>query len=74
VHRIRRTIRGAFATNPVLASLPALILIAVPISLAALSVGGLKELSLQNWVIVGMAELPMIVVALIALLEVTPRR
>lgn len=74
VQGIRTTIRGAFSTSPVLAGLLALILLAIPISLAALSVGGLEKLSLANWIIVGLAEFPIIIVAWIALYKVTPPR
>lgn len=74
VQRIRITVRAAFSTSPISASLLVLLLIFIPICLAALSVGGLKELSLGNWIFVGMAELPLAVVAMIALFEGIPSR
>lgn len=69
VKHIRITVRRAFSTNPIRASVLILFLISIPIVLAALSVGGLKELSLGNWILVGMAELPIAVVTMIGFFD-----
>jgi hypothetical protein len=74
VQRIRITVREVFSTKPIAASVLMLFLISIPICLAALSVGGLKELSLGNWIFVGIAELPIAIVVMIALFEGAPSR
>lgn len=67
VRRLRITVREAFSTKPVSASVLMLFIFSIPICLAVLSVGGLKELSLGNWIFVGIAELPIAAVVMIAL-------
>lgn len=74
VQRIRTTVRGAFSTRPVSASLLLLFLFSIPVCLAAFSVGGLRLLSPENWILVGISELPISVVTIIALWKGTPSR
>jgi len=72
VQRIRFIVRRAFSTNPISAGLVILLLILIPICLAALSVGGLRKLSLGNWILVVIAELPIAVVTIIGLSDGAP--
>ena len=72
VRRIRITVRRAFSTNPILASLVILLLSLTPVCLPALSVGGLKQLSLANWILVLIAELPIAVGTIIGLFDGAP--
>lgn len=69
LQRIRITVRRAFSTSPISASVLMLLLISIPILLAAFSAGGLKEVDLANWIFVGIAELPIVAVVVIALFE-----
>jgi hypothetical protein len=74
VLRIRTAVRRAFSTKPLSASLLLLFLASIPVCLAALSVGGLGTLSRENWGLIGIAELPLAIVVMIALSKGTPSR
>lgn len=73
-HRLHTVIRRAIAHRPVLAStlsvILGVVLACIPISLVAMGrVGGVGTFGLREWILVGVAELPIVFVVVIVLIR-----
>jgi hypothetical protein len=73
-HRIQAVSGGAFASRPISASLISLLLISIPFVLVLLASGGWGSLGPHDWVMVGVAELPIAFVVLIGLFSLRSNR
>lgn len=68
LRQLPKAVHMAFSHRPLLASILTLTLAVIPFGMVAMSVGGWKKMHVHEWALIGVAELPIAVVFLLALI------